>query len=215
MNGIIVYLRSLIRKRSIPKSGEGFQWIDGEGSDKPTEESGPLPMFYEGDIVQLFNPYEGGFMITGMFSIEPERYRIVDVDYDGEQKVFRYKLEDVSGGEDEFGGGLAEIGEEFYDDYISEDLWYSEEWLSLPTVTNFASRRESESEGDALTDLTVRIDMEEQKERLEDAMTVKSVENELKEREIDRMLDLYRNGDAEERKAAEKELRKLTGGVAE
>lgn len=188
MNTILTIVRKLVGIRKVPKKGEGFEWIDGEDSDEDIEE--PLPMFYVGDYVQLYNPYEGGFMSLEYDLLEPERREIVEVDYDNNEKVFRYRLADIYG-ED------------------TDDLWYSEEWLSLPSVTTFTSRRHTVSVSD------IEINLEDQQTELEDAIVIKSLENELKEREIDRLLDVMNEGTAEERKVAEEELRKMTRGVAE
>lgn len=165
-------------------------WIDGEDSGE-TEK--PMPMFYVGDTVVLYNPYEGAFMTMDFLSLDPERYRVVDVAYDEEEKVFRYKLED--GGEDDVG----------------DELWYSEDWLSLPTVTKFT--RVIAEETNTITKINPGgITMEAI--NTEGAILAKAMadtlDDDLRKREIDRFLDLLRTGNAEERKAAEKELRKIT-----
>ena len=180
-------LRISSRRKDIDESVaegllKGFEWVDGEEAEAEEE---PMPMFRAGeDEVVLYNPYEGEFMSMDFLSFEPERYRVIDVDYDADDKVFRYRLDDGTGDLD--------------------DVWYSEDWLSLPTVSRFVTKKV-----DVERDLVVRKGM------IEDAIIGRSLEEDLREREIDRFLDLLRTGNAEERKAAEKELRKLSGGVAE
>ena len=181
MNTIITFVRKLVGTRKVPKKSEGFEWIDGDEGDIPE----PLPMFYVGDFVQLYNPYEGGFMSMEFDTVEPERREIIEYDYDTYESVFRYRLADIDG-ED------------------TDELWYSEEWLSLPSVTSFASRRRTVSVSAA------EIDLDEQQTKLEDAIVIRSIENELKEREIDRLLDVMNEGTEEERKAAEESLREMS-----
>src|SRR5690606_7071436 len=108
MNAIITYIKRILRIKSPTeehaKGTKGFVWIDGEETDEEAELP-PKPMFRVGeDEVVLYNPYEGVFMTVDFLSMEPERYRVVDVAYDEEEKVFRYKLED--GGEDGVGDEL-------------------------------------------------------------------------------------------------------------
>lgn len=197
MNVIITYIKRILRIKSPTeehaKGTKGFVWIDGEETDEEAELP-PKPMFRVGeDEVVLYNPYEGAFMTMDFLSMEPERYRVVDVAYDEDEKVFRYKLED--GGEDDRG----------------DELWYSEDWLSLPTVTKFT--RVIAEETNTITKIKPGgYTMEAI--NAEGAILAKAMadtlDDDLRKREIDRFLDLLRTGNAEERKAAEKELRKLT-----
>lgn len=176
-------LRISSRRKDIDESVaegllKGFEWVDGEEDEEAEEE--PMPMFRSGeDEVVLYNPYEGEFMSMDFLSFEPERYRVIDVDYDADDKVFRYRLDDGTGDLD--------------------DVWYSEDWLSLPTVSRFVTKKV-----DVERDLVVRKGM------IEDAIIGRSLEEDLREREIDRFLDNMRNGTEEERKQAEAELRRIT-----
>ena len=193
MRAILKYIKRILRKDKQKDKPKGFEWIDGEDADDD-EVSVPLPMFYEGDTVQLWNPYEGGFIIEDFFAMEPERYRVLDVKYDKQQEVFRYKLERL--------GGTVINETDVLSDEDGVALWISEEWLSLPSVTNYASKEASE--------LRVRDDLAAEKERLEGEMAISDMEADLRSREIDRMLDIMNEGTEEERKEAEKELRRLT-----
>lgn len=178
-------LRISSRRKDIDESVaegllKGFEWVDGEEAEAEEE---PMPMFYVGDSVNLYSPYEGEFISQDFFAMEPERYEIDGVDYDHKQKVFRYSLK---GQVDELDG---------------RKLWYSEEWLSLPVVSSFVSKKIiDEPEGSLLM----------QKGDLEDRILSRSIEEDLREREIDRFLDIMRNGTAEERRQAEEELRRIT-----
>lgn len=191
-SAIISYIKRIFQSKKKSDNDSlnsfGVKWFDGEESDKPSEEETPLPMFYVGDEVQLYNPYEGVFLTLQDETLEPERHTIVAYDYDAEQKVFRYKLEN---GEEDDGGNT---------------MWYSEDWLSLPTITTFTRVKETDT---AKEELSMKMT------ELEGEILTKALDDELKGREIDRFLDMLREGNAEERKAAEKELRKLTGGMAE
>lgn len=88
--------------------GKGFSWISAEGEAEPE----PLPMFYEGDRVHIFEPYSGALVSDGETAVGPTLYEIESVQYDVEDEVFRYKLE-------------------------GEDEWVSEDWLSLPFYSEF------------------------------------------------------------------------------
>lgn len=193
MRAILKYIKRILRKDKQKDKPKGFEWIDGEDADDD-EVSVPLPMFYEGDTVLLWNPYEGGFIIEDFFAMEPERYRVLDVKYDKQQEVFRYKLERL--------GGTAINETDVLSDEDGVALWISEEWLSLPSVTNYASKEASE--------LRIRVDLDAAMERLEGNLAIRDMEEDLRSREIDRMLDLMNEGTEEERKEAEKELRRLT-----
>ena len=187
MNVIITYIKRILRIK--PKQ-DGITWISADEDEETDEgdELPPKPMFRGGeDEVVLYNPYEGAFMTMDFLSMEPERYRVVDVAYDEEEKVFRYKLDD----------GMDDL----------EGIWYSEDWLSLPTVTKFM--RVIAEETNTNTKINPGgITMEAI--NAENAILAKAMDDDLKAREIDRFLDLLRTGNVEERKAAEKELRRLT-----
>ena len=189
MNVIITYIKRILRIK--PKQDEGVRWISAEEDGEEEAESlPPKPMFRVGeDEVVLYNPYEGAFMMMDFLSMEPERYRVVGVAYDEDEKVFRYKLED--GGEDDEG----------------DELWYSEDWLSLPTVTKFTRvvMEESKIKPGGITMEAINAEGAILAKAMADTL-----DDDLRKREIDRFLDLLRTGNAEERKAAEKELRKLT-----
>lgn len=193
MRTILKYIKRILRKDKQKDKPKGFEWIDGEDADDD-EVSVPLPMFYEGDTVQLWNPYEGGFIIEDFFAMEPERYRVLAVKYDMKQEVFRYKLERLGG---------TDINET---DVLSDEdgvaLWISEEWLSLPSVTNYASKEASE--------LHNRIDLDAAMERLEGKLAIRDMEEDLRSREIDRMLDIMNEGTEEEQEMAKEELRRIT-----
>lgn len=193
MRTILKYIKRILRKDKQKDKPKGFEWIDGEDADDD-EVSVPLPMFHEGDTVQLWNPYEGGFIIEDFFAMEPERYRVLAVKYDMKQEVFRYKLERLGG---------TDINET---DVLSDEdgvaLWISEEWLSLPSVTNYASKEASE--------LHTRIDLDAAMERLEGKLAIRDMEEDLRSREIDRMLDIMNEGTEEEQEMAKEELRKIT-----
>ena len=205
MNAIITYIKRILR---IEPKQDGITWIsaeedseDDEEAEEASEPLPPMPMFPKGDTVVLYNPYEGGFIVTEIFAMEPTRFTVVESKYDADEKVFRYRLESTV--ED--------------DEYVEPDEWYSEEWLSLPTVSSFVRTREPAG---------IKIEKEEltmEAINAEGAILAKALadtlDDDLRMREIDRFLDLYRTGTAEERKVAERELRKLTntksGGVAE
>jgi len=193
MRAILKYIKRILRKDKQKDKPKGFEWIDGEDADDD-EVSVPLPMFYEGDTVQLWNPYEGGFIIEDFFAMEPERYRVLDVKYDKQQEVFRYKLERL--------GGTVINETDVLSDEDGVALWISEEWLSLPSVTNYASKEASE--------LRVRDDLAAEKERLEGEMAISDMEADLRSREIDRMLDIMNEGTEEEQEMAKEELRRIT-----
>lgn len=193
MRTILKYIKRILRKDKQKDKPKGFEWIDGEDADDD-EVSVPLPMFHEGDTVQLWNPYEGGFIIEDFFAMEPERYRVLDVKYDKKQEVFRYKLERL--------GGTVINETDVLSDEDGVALWISEEWLSLPSVTNYASKEASE--------LHIRIDLDAEKERLEGEMAIRDMESDLRSREIDRMLDLMNEGTEEEQEMAKEELRRIT-----
>lgn len=191
MNAIIMYIKRILR---IEPKQDGITWISAE-EDEEEAEIPPKPMFRVGeDEVVLYNPYEGAFMTMDFLSMEPERYRVVDVAYDEDEKVFRYELDDGTGD--------------------LEDVWYSEDWLSLPTVTSF-TKWEPDLTEKPINESKIKpggITMEAI--NAEGAILAKAMadtlDDDLRKREIDRFLDLLRTGNAEERKAAEKELRKLT-----
>ena len=168
-----------------PTQTESVQWIDGEDHD--VEETDPLPMFWVGDEVNLYNPYEGMHMIADNESLEPERFVIDGVEFDSKDGVYRYSFE----------GEVDENGEK---------LWYSEEWLSLPVVSRFVTKKvlipENIVEG-AITMIEKAIESE---------VLSRQLDEDLRNREIDRFLAVYRNGTTEEREAAEKELRRITEG---
>ena len=168
-----------------PKQTESVQWIDGEYYDE--EETDPLPMFRVGDEVNLYNPYEGMHMITDYESLEPERFVIDGVEFDSKDGVYRYSFE----------GEVDENGEK---------LWYSEEWLSLPAVSRFVTKKAQIPENIVEEAIT----MEEK--AVESEVLSRQMDEDLRNREIDRFLDLYRNGTMEEREAAEKELRRIIEG---
>lgn len=190
MNVIITYIKRILRIK--PKQDEGVRWISAEEDGEEEAESlPPKPMFRVGeDEVVLYNPYEGAFMTMDFLSLDPERYRVVDVAYDEDEKVFRYKLED--GGEDDVG----------------DELWYSEEWISLPTVSSYV-RTEVNTEFNPTGEITLK-DMMGKWAEVEVAILSRAMDDDLRKREIDRFLDLLRTGNAEEREAAENELRKIT-----
>lgn len=194
-SAILSYLRKLIGVRPSKAVMDLGRDVGGdiegyaEKADKPAEEETPLPMFYVGDNVLIYSPYTAEFL-TQEWNISPDYFEVTAVKYDEEQEVFRYQLKD---------------GE--------PDDWYSEDWLSLPAATSFIR------EWVTLDDTEIGGDLMEQKTELEGEILTKALDDELKGREIDRFLDMLREGDAEEREAAEKELRKLTEsktrGVAE
>lgn len=109
--GITTYC--LTKKLRKPTPASTFEWISAED-----EETEPLPMFYEGDELHLFNPYMGA-MYSDTDVGAPSTYVVKDVRYDDQDEVFRYKLE-------------------------GEDEWVSEDWLSLPMYSKF--KRELETE---------------------------------------------------------------------
>src|SRR5690625_1059207 len=193
MRTILKYIKRILRKDKQKDKPKGFEWIDGEDADDD-EVSVPLPMFHEGDTVQLWNPYEGGFIIEDFFAMEPERYQVLAVKYDMKQEVFRYKLERL--------GGTAINETDVLSDEDGVALWISEEWLSLPSVTNYASKEASE--------LHNRIDWDAAIERLEGKLAIRDMEEDLRSREIDRMLDIMNEGTEEEQEMAKEELRRIT-----
>lgn len=92
---------------------KGFQWISAAGEEQDEEQSEPLPMFYVGDEVHLFDPHTGA-LYYDHDEMGPALYRITEVRYDEQDEVFRYQLE-----------GLSELD------------WISEDWLSLPFYSKF------------------------------------------------------------------------------
>lgn len=102
--GITTYC--LTKKLRKPTPASTFEWISAEDEDVE-----PLPMFYEGDELHLFNPYMGA-MYSDTDVGAPSTYVVKDVRYDDQDEVFRYKLE-------------------------GEDEWVSEDWLSLPIYSKF------------------------------------------------------------------------------
>lgn len=103
--GITTYC--LTKKLRKPTPASTFEWVSAD-EDEETE---PLPMFYEGDELHLFNPYMGA-MYSDTDVGAPSTYVVKDVRYDDQDEVFRYKLE-------------------------GEDEWVSEDWLSLPIYSKF------------------------------------------------------------------------------
>lgn len=192
LRNLFEYVRSIIK----PVKVDELVWINGEETEEADEESTeeelpPKPMFPKGDTVVLYNPYTELYIAEEWDAIEPTRYEVEYVDYDEEDGVFRYKLARIDG------EGTEEDSED----------WYAEDWVRYPLAPTFYKQRQKYTID--LTDLiTGGITMEVI--NAENAILVKAVDDDLRKREIDRFLDLLRTGNAEERKAAEKELRKLT-----
>lgn len=173
-----------ITKR-IRSDREDFDWDYEEETDEDITE--PLPMFFEGDSVILYNPYDDEFFSRKWALYDPERYVITNIDYDRQEGVFRYLLKD--GGTDADG----------------HDLWYSEDWLSLPPKTAFVTKRIPIAKVE-----TVTPEMSEAERRILE----KALDDDLREREIDRLLDRLKwaidNGTDEEIAEYKRQLRKLT-----
>lgn len=194
MNAIITYIKRILRIKSPTeehaKGTKDFVWIDGEETDEEAELPSK-PMFLKGDTVVLYNPYTELYIAEEWDAIEPTRYEVGYVDYDEEDGVFRYKLARIDG------EGTEEDSED----------WYAEEWVRYPLAPTFYKQRQKYTI-DLIDLITGGITMEAI--NAENAILAKAMDDDLKAREIDRFLDLLRTGNAEERKAAEKELRKLT-----
>lgn len=188
--GTITALASYLTTRKLTQQPpkKGFEWISGEAEEGEEE---PLPMFYEGDVVQLYNPYEGAFMTTGMFALEPGRYKVAASEYDLEEDIFRYKLDGVP---EEFEG---ESG---------ADVWYSEDWLSLPTTTTFTKVSRKVNPG--REELTMKM------EEIEQSILSKALDDSAKQTQIDYLLDRMNaakeNGKAEEVAEIERQLAEIT-----
>jgi hypothetical protein len=93
----------------------GIKWIGSDGKEIEAEEveieSGN--MFFVGDRVLLFSPYTEQLFVSED-EFDPPKFEILEVGYDEEDDVWRYRL-----------------------DRGMRNEWYSEEWLSLPMATEF------------------------------------------------------------------------------
>lgn len=163
-----------------------------DSKEDDEEETEKQPMFYVGDRLHLFNPHTGE-LFYDFDSFGPTLYTVKDVDYDAEDETFRYLL-DFDEGFDYIAIGV--------DGKEVEEIWVAEEWLSLPFYPEF-SRTRIEVPVQEVTPEYIEVERK---------LTERILDEDLRNREIDRFLDIYRTGNVQQRKKAEIELRKLAGG---
>jgi len=164
----------------------GFTWI----SYDPAEEE---PLFAEGDVVHLFNPYIGAIWVDSeRFPIE---FKVAEVKFDESEGRYRYKLAPNSSGSDT--GGVATLDEGDYVENFDYDRYYSENWLQFPEFES-ASKKADE--------------LAEEAEDAEQAEAARKFE-------IDYHLawlhDAKVSGDSKAYAEAEAELKRLTGKEGE
>ncbi|WP_077297376.1 hypothetical protein [Virgibacillus pantothenticus] len=138
------------------------------------------PMYEVGNEVFIYNPYEDGYYAQ-YDNVSPTLYEIIDVKYDDEEGVYRYRLENGSPTD-----------------------WYSEDWLSLPIHTTFIRNlNEKKSEYNRVNPTPEMIEAERK-------IIDKAMDDMARKATVDALLDRMNAGDAEERREAMRKLSELT-----